>query len=252
MFSSGWQSKRIMHERYKDSHEILQPDTKRLPGRDRADGGVLSITLGLPILQKRIHEHRAPHPLRRDVVARPLAVLEQVLGVLIPARLGVLARRPLPGRARVSRRKNHSKKSSDSKLPRCIRPALLADIDHGKLDEFLAGHALNLTRDGRVRHAQRESPARPSRTVAHNAPSIPGEGRGSARRGPIRSKERHFFVLAKQQQQERDTRKGSCLFLLAGCLLLARIRDKARLKRRETARLVKLNRRRERARLVTG
>ena len=147
----------------------------------------------LPILQKRIHEHRAPHPLRRDVVARPLAVLEQVLGVLIPARLGVLARRPLPGCARVSRRKKHSNKSSDSQLPRCIRPALLADIDHGKLDEFLAGHALNLTRDGRVRHAQRESPARPSRTVAHNAPSIPGEGRGSARRGPIRSKERHFF-----------------------------------------------------------
>jgi len=82
-------------------HELLQAHAVGLARRDRAHAGVEPLAPGLAVLDEGVHEHRLADALHRDVVARPLAVLEELLGALVLDRLGVLGGL-LPARARPS------------------------------------------------------------------------------------------------------------------------------------------------------
>jgi len=75
------------------------------------------------------------------------------------------------------------KKGGRNCVPRREDPALLANVEHGELDELLAVHALGRARERRVRHAQRQGAGGASRAVAR-VPDIASEAGGRARDRP--------------------------------------------------------------------
>jgi hypothetical protein len=82
-----------------DSHEILEHDAEGLPRVDVRHIVVHALAPRLAVLDEGVHDNRLAHPLHRDVVARPLAALEQLLARLVADRLA-LARRLPPAQSR--------------------------------------------------------------------------------------------------------------------------------------------------------
>lgn len=82
-----------------DSHEILEHDAEGLPRVDVRHIVVHALAPRLAVLDEGVHDDGLAHPLHRDVVARPLAALEQLLARLVADRLA-LARRLPPAQSR--------------------------------------------------------------------------------------------------------------------------------------------------------
>ena len=82
-----------------DSHEILEHDAEGLPRVNVRHIVVHALAPRLAVLDEGVHDDGLAHPLHRDVVARPLAALEQLLARLVADRLA-LARRLPPAQSR--------------------------------------------------------------------------------------------------------------------------------------------------------